>query len=192
MDGSTATAETRPHRFTVADFYRMADVGIFNEDSRVELIKGQIVDMAAIGTPHAATVNRLNRALTMRLIGRATISIQNPLRLDDRSEPQPDVVVLRPREDDYVSAHPGPADALLLIEVADTTLRYDQLTKAPLYAESGVSELWIVDLGGGAIEVYREPQDGEYGHVHRVGRDGSLSIAALPDFAIPAAEILPD
>ena len=179
----------RPHRFTVADYHRMAEAGILNEDSRVELIQGQIVDMAAIGAPHLGMVNRLNRLLSAVLAGSAVISVQNPVRLDDASEPEPDVAVLKPRVDDYGTATPRAADVLLLIEVADTSLSHDRDVKAPLYAEGGIAEYWIVDLAGPAVEVHRQPRNGRYAQVQRVGPERVLDISMLPGVTLPAADL---
>ena len=187
MDGSIPG--NRPHRFTVSDYHRMADAGIFDEDSRVELIRGQIIDMAAIGSPHLGMVNRLTRLLSALLAGRGALSVQNPVRLDDGSEPQPDMAILKPRVDDYGTATPGPGDVLLLIEVSDSTLRYDRTVKVPLYAESGVSECWLVDLAGRAVEVYRRPVGGRYAEARREGPDGILDIEALPGVAMAVGDL---
>ena len=178
-----------PHRFTVADYYRMAEAGILDEDSRVELIRGLIVDMAAIGAPHLSMVNRLTRLLITMLAGRALVSVQNPVRLDDSSEPEPDVAVLKPRADEYETATPRADDVLLVVEVADTSLSYDRDVKAPLYAESGIVEYWIVDLAGRAVEVHRQPRGSRYAQVQRVGSEGPLDIAALPGVALAAADL---
>ncbi len=188
MDGSALS--NRPHHFTVSDYHRMADAGIFDEDSRVELIRGQIIDMAAIGAPHFGMVNRLNRLLSASVAGQSVISVQNPVRLDDGSEPQPDVVTLKPRADDYGTAAPRPADVLLLIEVSDSTLRFDRDVKIPLYAESGVSECWLVDLAGRAVEVYRRPVGGRYADMQRVGPEAALDIEALPGAVLAAGDLI--
>ena len=187
MDGSATGS--RPHRFTTADYHRMAEAGILNEDSRVELIRGQIVDMAPIGAPHFGMVNRLTRLLPALLAGRGLVSVQNPVRLDDGSEPEPDVAVLKPRADDYESAAPRPEDVLLLIEVADSTLRDDRDVKIPLYAESGIAECWLVDVVGRAVEVYRQPMDGRYAESWRVEPDGTMDIAALPSVGLAASDL---
>jgi len=188
MDGGTSSG--KPHRFTVADYHRMAEAGILNEDSRVELIRGQIVDMAPIGAPHFGMVIRLNRLLSAALTGQALISVQNPIRLDDGSEPQPDIAVLRPRADDYATGTLSPGDVLLVIEVADTSLAVDRAVKAPLYAESGIAEYWIINLVEGVVEVYRQPEGGGYTCVCRVGYDGVLDSVALAGFVLAAAELL--
>ena len=188
MDGGTPGG--RPHRYTVAEYHRMAEAGILNEDSRVELIRGQIVDMAPVGAPHFGMGNRLNRLLSAALVGRGAISVQNPVRMEDGSEPQPDVAVLRPRADDYDRAAPRPADVLLLIEVADSSLPEDRGVKAPLYAEDGIVEYWIVNLVDRVVEVHRRPESGAYAEVRRVGPGETLDAVALPGFALPAANLL--
>lgn len=187
MDGSATGI--RPHRFTTADYHRMAEAGILDEDSRVELIRGQIVDMAPIGAPHLGMVNRLTRLLPALLAGRGLVSVQNPVRLDDGSEPEPDVAVLKPRADDYGSATPRPEDVLLLVEVADSTLQGDRDAKVPLYAESGIPECWLVDIVGRAVEVYRQPMGGRYAENWRVEPGGTLDIAALPGVGLAASDL---
>lgn len=189
MDGDSRV--TRPHRFTVADYYRMAEAGIFNEDSRVELIRGQIVDLPPIGAPHFAAVNRLNRLLVQAVDDRAIVSVQNPVRLDDGSEPEPDIALLRPRADDYATAIAGADDVLLIVEIADSSLRDDRAVKAPLYAEGGIPEYWIVNLVERVVEVHRQPAGGRYVQTRRVRPDEMLPILGLGDsVAIPASAIL--
>ena len=132
--------------FTVHEYYRMAEAGIFGEDDRVELLSGEIVEMTPIGSRHAAAVSRLIHVFTARLSGTAILRVQDPLRLDNYSEPQPDLAIVRLRQDFYRDAHPDAADVLLLIEVADTSGDIDRTVKIPLYARSGVAEVWVVDL----------------------------------------------
>src|SRR5277367_3424629 len=181
----------RPHRFTVADYHRMAEVGILNEDSRVELIRGQIVDKAPVGAPHHGMVNRLTRLLPGVLSGRGLLSVQNPVRLDDGSEPEPDVAVLRPRADDYTTATAPPPDVLLLIEVADTSLDDDREIKLPLYAENGIVECWIVNLLDRVVEVYRQARNGRYADIRRIGPGEILDAALLPGMALPLVDLFP-
>lgn len=188
MDGGTTIGT--PHRFTVADYHRMGEAGILGEDSRVELIRGHIVDMSPVGAPHVGFLNRLTRLLPVALAGRAMISVQNPLRLDNGSEPQPDLVVVKSRPDDYGLSLPHAADALLVIEVADSSLDYDRAVKAALYAESGIPEFWIVDVSGRTVEVHRRPANGQYADVRRVGADGILEMVAVPGAALGATELL--
>jgi len=188
MDG-VATGG-RPHLFTVADYHRMTEAGLFHEDSRVELIQGQITDMAAIGSPHFGMVNRLNRLLVPLVGARGLVSVQNPVRLDPGSEPQPDVAVLKPRADDYETGAPGPGDVLLLIEVAGTSLDFDRGVKVPLYAGSGIVEYWIVNLPERIVEVHRESVGGRYAQVQRIGPGDVLDILMLPGATLLAADLL--
>lgn len=178
-------------RFTVEEYYRMAEVGILRHDERVELIEGEIIEMAAIGSKHAGCVKRLNRLLVRGVGDRGLVQIQDPARLSDLSEPEPDVTVLRPRPDDYMTSHPGPADVLLLIEVADTTVGYDRGTKAPLYALAEIPEYWLVDIPADEFEVYRDPSPDGYREVRRYSRSDILHPLAFPDLAVSVAEILP-
>jgi Uma2 family endonuclease len=183
------TVQLLRRKFTVEQFHKMAETGILNEGDRVELIRGEIIEMAAIGTKHACCVRRLDKVLHRKLCDEVIISIQNPIGLDDSSEPQPDVALLKPREDDYLSAHPQPKDVFLIIEVADTTIKYDREVKIPLYAEQGVVEVWLVDINSECVEVYREPVNGSYQKVEKFGR-GDLVIQAFNDVNISVDEIL--
>jgi len=179
-----------PYRFTVGEYHQMAEVGIFNEDSRVELLEGQIVDMAAIGSRHAACARRLSRSFFEKVTGKAIVSIQNPVRLNEQSEPQPDVMLLRSRPDYYADGHPGPEDVLLLVEVGDTTAAWDRERKLPLYAAARVREVWLVDLPAGTVEVCRRPERAAYKDVRLVWRDDSLTLAAFPDASLLAGDLL--
>ena len=184
------TVQLLRRKFTVEQFHKMAESGILNEDDRVELIRGEIIEMAAIGTKHAACVRRLNNVLHRIFGDEVIISVQNPIGLDDSSEPQPDVVLLKPREDFYASAHPQPKDVFLIIEVADTTIKYDREVKIPLYAEEGVIEVWLVDINLECVEVYREPATDGYKKVEKFSRGESLIIQAFEDVNISVDEIL--
>jgi Uma2 family endonuclease len=175
---------------TVAEYYRMGDAGILTEDDRVELIEGQLVAMTPIGSGHSGTVNGLNHLLVRAVGERGVVAVQNPVRLDDHSEPRPDFAVLRPRPDAYRRAHPRPADVLLLVEVADSSLAYDRAVKRALYARHGIHELWIVDLGAGEVEVCRDPRGERYESVVRAGRGTILEPTLLPGAAIAVADIL--
>lgn len=151
-----ATAPSR-HVISVAAFHRMGETGILGPQDRVELIDGEIIDMSPIGVLHAAIVARLASYLSQRLGAMAIVWCQNPLQLDDRSEPEPDIAVLRPRSDLYTTSHPGADDALLVIEVSDTSLAYDLGTKVPLYARHGIPEVWVIDASTRRIRVFRRP-----------------------------------
>src|SRR5438128_7324468 len=149
--------EITRRRFTVDEYHRMLDARILTENDRVELVRGEIVQMAPIGSRHAGCVAALNQWFVTALRGRAILWPQNPITLPPDSEPQPDIVLVRPRADFYRSQHPGVDDVLLVVEVADTTYRYDRRVKLPLYAERGIREVWIVNLEGDALEVHRTP-----------------------------------
>jgi len=178
-------------RFTVDEYYRMAEAGILHEDDRVELIEGEIVEMAPIGSRHAACVKRLNSLLSQRVGARALVGVQDPIRLDEHSEPQPDVTILLPRPDFYASVHPGPGDILLAVEVADTSAEYDREVKVPLYARSGIRESWLVDLPAGVVEVYRDPSPQGYRQTQHLKRGDRIALAAFPDFELTIDELLP-
>ena len=175
-------------RFTVHDYHRMGEAGILHEDDRVELIEGEIVEMAAIGTRHFTCVNGLNRLLVRNVGDEAIVSVQNPVRLDQHTEPQPDLAVIRPR--DYRLSLPGPEDVLLLIEVSDTTLAYDRNVKLPLYARAGIQEVWIVDLAGEVIERHNDPSPDGYRSLQRAGRGESIESSALPDLSLTTDDVL--
>jgi len=182
-------APTR-HRLNIDAYYRMAEAGILLDPHRVELIDGEIFDMAAIGSPHAAITNRLARLFSRALPDEvALVSVQSPVRLDAYNEPQPDLMLLRPRADGYRASHPGTADVLLLVEVSESSLAYDRSTKLPLYAKFGAPEVWIVDLSGGAVEVYRESKEGAYAS-HERRTSGMLAPAPVPKAAIDVAALL--
>lgn len=157
------------HRLDVGAYYKMAEAGILTQDDRVELIGGEIFDMTPIGSAHAGKTNRLNRLFARAAAdGIALVSVQSPLRLDAYNEPEPDVMLLRPREDDYQDRHPGAADVILLVELSESSLAYDRGVKLALYAKFRVPQVWIVDLRGAAVEVYREPAGDAYAFKERL------------------------
>lgn len=181
---ATASALFQRHRLTVADYCRIAEAGIFGEDDRVELIEGEIIDMAPIGSEHTSSVKRLNRLFDRAVGEQAIVSVQDPIRLDEHNEPEPDIALLRYREDFYRSTHPGPADVLLIVEVADTSLRYDREIKLPLYARHGIPEVWIVDLENRRLEVHRRPEGETYREQICPAPNESVAPADLPDCAV--------
>jgi Uma2 family endonuclease len=150
------------HRITVHEYHRMAEVGLLAPDARVELIEGEIIDMAPIGNDHQSVVDQLNRLLVRAVGDDAIVRVQGSIRLSNWSEPEPDVVLLAPRPDFYRSEFALGTDTLLVIEVSDTTLRYDRDVKVPLYARHGVPEVWVFDLNGGVLLVYGALRDGQY------------------------------
>jgi Uma2 family endonuclease len=176
--------------FNVDEYQVMLRSGILTEDDRVELIAGEILKMAPIGRRHTSCVKRVNELLIDRLQKRATVGVQDPIDLDDYSEPLPDISVLRRREDFYLEYHGKPEDILLVIEVADSSLAYDRNLKVPLYAEYGIPEVWLVDLDRSIIEVHRDPGSNGYQTVRTVRRGERLSLLAFPDLSLAAEEIL--
>jgi Uma2 family endonuclease len=184
----------RRHRFTVEEYHRMGEAGIFSEDDRVELIGGAVVEMAPIGSRHMQSVARLKRVLSRWTFespedAALFVSVQNPLVLFGKEEPQPDLVLLRrsaERSDAFSSD-----EALLVVEVADTSLRYDRETKLPLYAAAGIPEAWIVDLTEDRVEVYSVPAGEGYGAVSRAGRGERMVSPTVADLAFDTVEALP-
>lgn len=178
------------HRFTVDEYHRMGQAGVFHEDDRVELIRGRIVEMTPIGPEHAGCVDYLAHVLGQGLASRAMVRVQNPVILDRHVEPQPDLALLRPRPDFYRDAHPGPADILLIVEVADSSLQYEREEKLPLYAEAGIPEVWLVNLAGEVIESYREPRGGRYQAARVISRGQDVVPLAFPDLSLQVDDIL--
>jgi len=177
--------------FTVDDYHRMVDAGILSEDDRVELIHGEVLAMSPIGPPHSAAVLRANQALG-RIVGDlAIVGVQGSVRLDQYDEPQPDLYLLRPKDDFYVSGHASPPDILLIIEVADSSLKYDQTIKRDLYAETGVVEYWISDLQNDCVIAYNDIQDKQYRDTQQVRRGSVLNPKLLPTCGIPVDVLLP-
>lgn len=180
----------RRHAITVPEYLRMGEAHVFAQHARLELMEGEIVEMAPIGSPHAAVVNALDTLLRVAAPA-AMVSVQNPLVLSERSAPQPDVVLLRPRADRYYHSHPTAADALLVVEVADTTLRYDLEIKRPLYARAGVAELWIVDIDRRELHEFREPRLDYSIHSILTASDNA-AVAALRDACFPVSALFPE
>ena len=168
----------------------MAETGVLRPDARVELLDGKIIDMSPIGPFHGGMVNRLNRWFATQANGRWLVSAQNPLLLDDHSEPEPDLMLLKPVADDYTSRHPGPADVLLLIEVSDTTLDYDRKEKLPAYGRAGIPELWILNLNDRTIEIYGAPHFTGYGSARILRAGETAAPLAFPDAALEVASLL--
>ena len=177
-------------RFTADEYHRMGQVGILGEDDRLELLEGEIVEMAPIGSRHQATVNRLTELFSNRVSDRAMVSVQGPIRLAEDSEPQPDVTLMRRRTDFYATSHPGPEDVLLLVGVSDISIEYDRVVKVPLYARHGITEVWLVGLEAGVVEVYRSPTDQGYQEITRLGRGQGLTLAALPGLEVGVDEVV--
>lgn len=180
----------RRHAITVDEYVRMGEAQVFAQHARLELMEGEIVEMAPIGSAHAAVVNILN-ALLGEMAARAIVSVQNELVLNERSAPQPDVVLLRRRADWYYASHPMAGDALHVVEVADTTLKYDLEIRRPLYARAGIVELWVVDIDRRALHAFLKPEAGHY-LIHRIltGSD-KVTVASLGDVSFPVSSLFP-
>jgi Uma2 family endonuclease len=191
MSDVLATVEVQRRRFTVEEYYRMGEVGILGPEDRVELIEGEIVQMSPISILHGTCVAARTEALKRSLGERALLSAQNPVRLPRATEPQPDVVLLRPPLSQYWARRPQPENVLLLVEVADTSYRYDRYVKVPLYARAGVPEAWIVDLNHDVVEVFRAPSPTGYASMQRMERGGTVTALTFADVVIAVAEILP-
>jgi Uma2 family endonuclease len=172
------------HRMKADDYQRLGSIGVLPPDLRVELIDGEIIEMAPIGSRHWAMVNRIAKLLEQAAGARAIVSSQSSFRLDDYSEPEPDLALFRRRDDFYAGALPTPADALLLIEVADSSARYDRLIKLPLYARQGVPELWIVDLEANLLRTYREPKGDDYLQSSATATPSVVGISKLPGITL--------
>lgn len=178
------------HLTDIAEWHRMGEAGIFPPEARLELIEGEILTMAPIGFNHAGHVNRLISALTVITQGQAIPSAQNPVQLGDLSEPQPDFLLLRLDPDFYTTRHPNAEDVLLVIEVSDSTLRFDREQKRRLYAKHAIPEYWIVNLIDNCLEVYRQPQDDDYFDKRVLSRTDTIDLLTLPNIRLAVAEIL--
>lgn len=176
--------------FTVEEYHQMAQTGILCEDDWVELLEGEIVEMTPIGPRHAARVNRLSQLFFGQVEGRAIVSVQNPIRLSEYSEPQPDLALLRPHPDFYAQAHPAPEDVLLVVEVAETSADVDREKKVPLYGQAGIGEAWLVDLAGECVEVYLKSSPYGYREVRRFWRGDHFSPQAFPHLDLAVDDVL--
>ena len=183
-----ATTLRTPRLFTVSEYYAMVRAGVLHENDRVELIRGQIIPMSPTGSRHANSVRRLDRLFQRRVDPEALVSAQNPILLSRHSEPEPDLAILKPKEEIYEARHPRPDEVLLVIEIADTTLDYDQQVKALLYAKEGIQEYWIVNLEEESLEVYRQPGPDGYAETMTLQRGDEVEILALPAAGVFSVE----
>ncbi len=177
-------------RLNVSQYHQMSEAGIFSENDKVELINGEIIEMSPIGRRHTACVNRLNSVFSQLLGKKVIVAVQNPILLNNLSEPEPDIALLQPRADFYESGHPQPQDIFLLIEVADSSLEYDRDVKIPLYASSGITEVWLVDIYEQVIIVYRYPSENGYSDIQKLSRGEKMSIQAFPEINLVVDNIL--
>jgi Uma2 family endonuclease len=182
--------DVKRYRFSRDEYHRMAQTGILKPDVDVELIDGEIVEMNPIGRRHIGTVDRLADIFVPSVRGHAIVRIQSPIALGEYGEPEPDLVLLRYRADFYTESDETPEDMLLVIEVAETSERYDRRTKGPLYARFGIPELWIVDLTRSRITRYLDPTSEGYTTTRIYRRGESLSPLAFPDLLIPVVDVL--
>ena len=182
--------EVTRRRFTADEYQEMGRAGILREGDRVKLIDGEVLAMSPIGAPHIGTLNRITKLFFQLAGDTATVQVGGAIRLDPYSEPQPDLVLLKARADFYVSALPGPADVLLAIEIAQSSLAYDRNVKAALYARRGIAEYWIVDLNGREVIRHTEPVDGRYRRVAAVPHDYAFAPGLLPGCVVTTRDIL--
>jgi Uma2 family endonuclease len=178
------------HRFSVKEYYRMAETGILHHDARVELLDGQIIDKSPISPLHGAVTMILNEFLCIDRQARWIISVRTPVRLDEYSEPEPDIMLIKPLADFYKHRHPQPDDVFLLVEISDYSLERDRAEKLPLYARAGIAEVWIVDLNEQTIEVYRQPSISGYGSRVILNAGEKASPQAFPDVKLDVGELL--
>jgi Uma2 family endonuclease len=176
--------------FTVDEYYRMAEAGILTREDRVELIDGEIIEMSPIGGRHLGCVNAANSAFNNAFHGKVVVSVQNPLQLSNYTEPEPDLVLLKFRKDSYRGKKPEAADALLVVEVADTTFAYDSRVKLPRYAAAGVPEVWIENLVDDLLMVYRNPEGKSYKTCLRLKTTDSVSVELFPDMVFVVSDFL--
>lgn len=184
--------EGKPRLFNVDEYYAMAEAGILAPNERVELIDGEIIPMSPIKSGHASSVDSLGYELTSQLGRRARVRVQSPVRLDSGAEPEPDIAVLKWRDDFYAHAHPGPGDILLIIEVSDTTLYQDRNMKLPMYARFGIPETWIANIRERCVEVYDQPSNGQYRRSRVVGLDEMLTLPIFNDVSLPVHRVFPE
>ncbi len=184
------TALPKRKIFTVSEYHKMVDAGVFVGNSDFELIEGEIVKKMTVGDYHISCVNRLTMLLTPHLAGKAIVSIQNPVVIGELSEPEPDATILKFREDFYASGKATAEDVLLLIEVSDSSVKYDRDVKIPIYAEAEVSEVWLINLPRQMIEVYSKPEKGKYKNVEKIKKNQTIAPKFIPELKIKVTDIL--
>ncbi len=184
-------ANAPTYRWTVEEWRKLGEAAIFDQEDRVELLNGEIIIMSPIGYRHSLAVNKLNKFFVLRAQDRYLVSPQNPVVLDDISEPQPDVVLIAPEWETHATDNPRPAEVLLLIEVADSSLPYDRAEKLRAYAQRNIMEFWIVNLRDDVIETFREPAGDRYGKIAIFARGQSVTPVAFPDLTVPVNVVVP-
>ncbi|MBW4554171.1 MAG: Uma2 family endonuclease [Aphanocapsa sp. GSE-SYN-MK-11-07L] len=192
-----SSSKAQPKRFTVHEYHRLVEMGFLSEDDHVELIRGELIQMAAKGTAHETCIRRLLRQLPLLLQNRATLQCQAPISLSFDGEPEPDFAIVRNRADDYATEHPTPEDTLLVIEVADSSLDYDREIKLPLYAEAKISDYWLFNLPDHYLEAYSEPYQialGQFGYLNRriVPTNGVITLPPFPEQVLELTSVFLD
>ena len=182
--------QSRENCFSVEQYHQLVERGLLTEDSPVELIEGEVVPMSPIGSRHAGIVNRSSTYLNRMLSDIVLVSVQNPIRLSHVSEPQPDIALLRPRKDFYSHSHPGPEDVLVVIEVADESLRFDRTVKLPLYARARVQQVWLIDLQNNLVEIHSKPRGSRYQKIVSLNMGERLMIPELAGFSFRVEDFL--
>jgi Uma2 family endonuclease len=182
---------TQIRQLTSTEYYGMMESGIIREGERVELILGQIFTMAAKGTRHTLSTRKLFKHLLSLIGDRADVQSQDPITLPNNSEPEPDIVIAKLRSDDYANSHPSPTDIILVIEVADSSIKFDRETKAPLYAAAGISEYWIVNLIDDRLEIYRQPEGDIYTSIEIITPPRSISLSQFSDITLNIGDFFP-
>ena len=178
------------HRFSVKEYYRMAETGVLRPGARVELLNGEITDMSPIGPFHGGVTNYLSQHFMLAARGRWVVTVQNPVRLDDHSEPQPDLMLLKPATDFYRNRHPQPEDIYLLVEISDSSLTRDLSEKLPAYGHAGIPEVWIVNLNDETIEVFREPHFSGYASKTVLRPGDTAQTLVFPDLTVNVSELV--
>lgn len=187
---------TQAKRFTLAEYHKLTELGFFHEDDHIELINGEIIEMVAKGKAHETCLRKLLKELPKLVVDRATLQSQAPITLPPKSEPEPDFAIIKNRDDDYLSSHPQAADVLLVIEVADSSLGYDQDIKIPLYAQAGIADYWIFNLIDKHLECYSTPyqnNQGKHGYLNKriVLPNQILSLPCFSDLQLDLSRIFP-
>jgi Uma2 family endonuclease len=182
--------ELLTRKFTIKEYHQMGKANVFHPEERLELIRGEIIKMSPIGLKHASMVNRLSNLFGYKLYQKSIISVQNSIRLNDNSEPQPDLVLANFREDFYANKPIEAQDIYLLIEVSDSTLKYDRTIKIPLYAENKINEVWLVNLNNNSLEIYRQPENNSYQTKQKLDCNQTISPLDFPELIIDLATIL--
>jgi Uma2 family endonuclease len=181
--------ERKAHRWSRAEYERMAETGVFAPDARLELIDGEVIGMPPQSTRHYSAILLVQEALRAAFGSGYHVRTQGPLAIDGQSEPEPDIAIVKGTVRDHVSTHPR--TAALIVEIADTSLGFDRLTKKRLYARNGIPEYWILDLNAAALEVYRDPRGDDFSSKQTIGRDGSIAPLSVPQAVVPIVDLLP-